>query len=355
MKTIRITKIAFLFGILSNIMTSCSTHVVDEPRLPEVNGDESITLFLTGKDIQSTRADASHKLRFTAKLYSGDLKDKNGVNPIKYQETKQAIAENGQNTIIFKKPEGVYTIFLFADYIPITATPNSNGLYEDCYYATNFDNDKTEIQMLIPGNGTTILNNDNMDCFAGVVRVEKKEEEFKRTIALERAVARVSFLSRTDAPAEVDYITIGGISLFDKFAWTAINDGSNDVYPPFNAGAMTYPDAEAYCRRAQIGVSPNGNNEVFFFYTFANDEPDRYTEALATMSFTVNYKEVNGEKVAPRTTKIESGTGNPVKVLRNHKTIVKGDFFQSDKSKLGDIILNLSPNILWDTDIDIII
>ena len=299
---------AFLSGACS------STEVIDGPSLSEPKG-KTITLTVSSPGVAGTRGiHDGHKLRYVAKLVEGDMKDTKNV-----LERKEALVSDGNATITFSVEEGSYTIVLFADYIESTEK-DASGYYQDCYYDTN---DATYPEIVKVKNFE--INNDNLDFFANVVRVEKGAEEVKKDITLSRMVSKIRFVSTTtlDDSREVTGISFTKIPYYSKMNIDAKEVGIEDP-ATHSSGTAGSP----------VNLSPEGDEmpELFYFYTLANKSGD--LTKLGETNFSVAFKD--GE------TKIISIPMGMISSVRNSQTIVQGAFLSAEPKQLGDIILNLS-------------
>lgn len=318
---------------LTSGTTSCTKTEVSDLQAPEDISQE-IVLNLSRSDFGGTRADdavahAGHKLRFTAKLYSGTFGDKNGGETPSFQETKQALADNNATqTIIFTVPQGKYSILLFADYIPSESQADDSGIYPDCYYNTYSNNENDGVDMITKVTNRSYLNNENYDCFCGWISVEKKEAEVEEDIILQRPVSRVSFVSSTDPLTDIDNISVSIVSASIKLA--SLTSRSSPGDPGMISGSTIKP-------------SETEPNELFFYYTFAIPKDSGRT-SLNEFKFIVNYK---NEGESQESQRIWQNGINSIYAYANHKVKVKGAFYQDVEPEKGDIILNLSTNSDW--------
>lgn len=292
------------------LAASCSsTEVVDAPD-PSPKG-KLITIDLSGPATTSTRADASHLLRYTAKLFSGSFENNNVKK--EFMEMRQAIASDDKATITFSVEEGTYSILLFADYIPAqSAQANEAGLYEDCYYDTSNKNEVIKVKKFE-------INNDHLDCFSGYLVVDKTAQEVREEITLSRMVSKIRFVSLTDQAEDFSSIKISRLCYFKQIDQIAGKNSASQYAEP--TYSTTY---------ASLAPVDENSHELFFFYTPANTDSQT---TLKEISFSIN----NGSE--SRDITIPSGE---LTAKRNTITTVQGAFLSPVPPVLGDIILDLS-------------
>lgn len=310
------------------MLSACaSTDIIEEDAIKEKS--EEITLFLsTPEKNGDTRADNDHVLRYTAKLFEGDYV-KDGIN---FRERKEVLATSGDPTITFSVPVGTYTVVLFADYIPKDSQPDENGHYADRYYDTSSEKEDVSMRAFTDKLGTVKLpynciNNDNYDCFSNYRVIAKTEEKYERDVTLQRAVSKIRFVSRTDAPSPVKGLT------FSKFSYLrtlSLVGGIASDFAPYQQMGLGVLDP--------IAPSDIENNELFYFYTLAHIYGDA-TDQLKDLKFKIAF-----DDGSEREYEIGSGT---IQFQRNYITTVKGPFLSDDLPDLGDIILHLSTSDDW--------
>lgn len=326
MKYSRITTLVASLAILAGISSSCSsTDVVDELMSAQEKGKE-ITLNISTPPELRTKASSDHVLRYTAKLFK-DRYD-NPINGYQFLERKQAIASTGECTIVFSVPEGDYSVLIFADYVPLPASADSNGFYDDIYYDTTSPDESITMLAFTNDAGSLLhhhcINNENYDCFSGYTGViNKGPEKEERDIVLKRAAAKIRFVSSTPPPSTVQEIS------FSKFAYY-------DIYQQFAGSAFsdkTYADMglENYV----VKMSDSSENELFYFYTLAG----KSSYKLNDIAFNVKFQNGQNYQVS-----IPAGT---IRFTQNYVTTVKGAFLSDRQTETGDIILNLSKSDEW--------
>lgn len=316
-------------------LIGCTSTDVVEPPAGEANAGKEISLSISAPEANgATRADTDHKLRYTAKLFQGDyIKDS-----FKFLERKEAIATDGESaTIVFSVPEGTYSVILFADYIPSNSSPKDNGLYEDRYYDTSAENESVTMKAFTTNNGSTALdynciNNDNYDAFAAYQVINKTEGKYETSIELSRIVSKVRVVSATDVPENTK---VSSISFSDFSYIPEYSIASGHAVGHAESGKMNL------WNNSLSGMSKPAENELFYFYSFADGTKDNFLEDIRfNVEFTDN---------STRETFVPKGT---IQVRRNYITILKGAFLAEPAPELGDIILNLSSDQNWENTIN---
>lgn len=330
-----------LFGVIAMVLmaifTGCSSTDVVEPAEDFDETGETITLSFECSDVaNATRADNDHVLRYSAIMYEGAAIDGNIV-----AQRKEALAsDEGATTITFEVPEGTYSFVVIGDYIPkvsqdgvmVNPQPNDEGLYADAYYDTH--SDKVRIWSLAYKNknvGSKFFNNDNYDCFADTVKVIKGSDVVNRFKMLPRIVSRISFVSTTEMPADIENITISNFDFFPYY---------NFIYK--NTGTQHGNDSQYRIPNLTIPTSYSaGSKELFYFYSLAPQKQDR-DNGLYSMSITVNYIDNSS-----RTKSVPDKTICPV---ANFKIKVTGPFLSEPPVQKGPINLILTSDSNWATD-----
>ena len=334
-KTESLLKINSLLPILASlvvyIFSSCSTDKDVSP----VGSREtaSIIVNVSAPAEPGTKADSGYKLRYIAQIFKGKTVNSWESQPVSRQE----IIEGGSdgNQVVFKvDPNEYYIITVFADYIPAGATADAEGRYPDYFYNTT--NAKKVIVNTTPGStsgkvSAEFFNNDNYDCF--FVKQEgiyKEAEEYRLSLTLKRAVAKVVLRDKTSNTGDysVKVNSLGNRTEFRFETQTTVSGAEISIDTPL----------------VQIaGITPD-SRDLFYFYTPA---------ALV---------EGNNEKVSISFSagSEENWLTNTVKdipVKGNYKTIVTGTFLpdpleekpgdDDNPTKEGDIILDLSTDYEW--------
>lgn len=321
--------------------TSCVSTDVMEPEI-ETGDDMQVVLNLSAPEKLSTRADANHKLRYIAKLFTGSPGNINGLQRKEILDGNRS-EEGVTNQIIFNVPAGTtYTVYVIADYIPSTAQPDAKGLYGDYYYDTSTYNDSFSL-LTTPGNNKTttvtpsFFNNDNYDCFAsGPLSDTKTEAKLEFNVELKRAVAKVRFLNTSSQSGSYDF-------KFSNLKFDYQFDQRNEKgFDNFNRNINLSIDSKSF--------SGTSEEEMFYFYTFA--PAANVSGEDVTVKFNVTGSDNNPKEVSV----------DKIKVQRNHITSVKGAFLPSASSggnggggdqptppENGPIYVNMSVDSQWDS------
>lgn len=320
---------------LMSMMSGCAMTEVVEPASDTYREGRTITLTIANPDAENqTRAGNDHVLRYSALMYAGKQIDEKNA-----PERKEALASaDGGATITFEVAEGDYTFVVIGDYIPMVAgdggtmsepEPGDNGLYADCYYDTHSDNARLYMLSFRDyKNNKNVdkkcVNNENYDCFAKKFTINKGVEEEKRDVSLDRVVSRVSFVSNTVMPegATVTDISVSDFDFYPTLTYTDMTTGEH-------ARGQSYklPDFKI------TPVYPDGNGELFYFYTLASNKNISRGELYA-MNITVSLSDGTKQEV-----RIPEGTIVP---FANYKITVKAPFLSRKLIPSGNIILNLS-------------
>ncbi len=320
-KTIKkLTALLFSATVLILLGGCSSTEIIDSPQEPAKKG-KTITLSLSAPENASTRADADHKLRYVAKLIEGSLD--NSRNEI---DRKENIVSEGKTTITFSVVEGLYTIIIFADYIPADAISSNSDGNNDYYYDIHNTTEPQNISIK-----KHEVNNENMDCFGAIIEVDKTADKVEETITLARLVSKVRFVSTTPLPEgeSLNNISYSKIPYYKTFNFTnKANIGINSLDKGYSSGTIETP---------ALTANQDGEYELFYYYTPASTNKD--LQAMEAYSFTLNIED-NEPKPIP------IGQGK-VPVIRNTVTTVKGEFLSPTEPTKGDIILNLSTPDEW--------
>lgn len=338
-------KFKLLSGIMVIAMTTflfaCSSTEVIEPQKDLALKGETITLNISCPDAEaSTRADLhdGHVLRYSAILYTGT-----SIGESTFKERQEIIESTNKenNKIIFHVEENTYTIFVIADYIPANSTPDNYNLYNDYYYNTSSKDGRIYMRSVIDFSTNSpvnlnCVNNENYDCFAKVITVEKTPAQYETSVELNRIVSRISFVNSTVTNDEIKDIS------FNKLDFFYVN---NLVGTP-SVGTL---HALSNNRTISVtGITPqsqNSDEELLFFYTLADGTN---SNELYKMELTVNYDGASYTTTIPE---------KMIKPQANYKIKVKGPFLAEPEPLLGDIILHLSTTEReqWNTKDDVVI
>lgn len=304
------------------LLASCAqTDVIDSG----LDSGFSLTITLSAPQA-STRADNSHMLRYTARLFKGSTPDAG-----KIVDKKQLIEDGSTSTLTFEGvEEGDYCVLVFADYIPADATPSADGIYPDNYYDTSKAED-----VALKNVSSDLINNENLDCFAACEKIVKEKEEKRVPVTLKRAVAKVRVVSASEKQDEVENILISKFSILKEYKVTT---KSASAYNAFPNCTLSKP--------WEVTPSDLDSNELFFYYTFATDPQEaRNGTNLVGLAFTVNSATLDPVS-------FDIPTENLI-VKSNWITTLRGDFLPAlpeDPSTRSDkIILDLTPDPSWAT------
>lgn len=318
-----------LTALLPAIAACTSTEVTDPSEQDRMLGEEITLSISTPEASASTRADDTHKLRYTAKLFRGDYKKE-----IDFIERKEEIASDGKATITFNvSQEGTYSVILFADYLPANANPDASAHYEDRYYDTTSEDENFTMLAFYKMNGPTpvaldygCVNNDNYDAFAAYRTINKTEEKFEVDVTLNRVVSKVRVVSNTDAAADVSSVSFSRFSFVNTVSVASGTASGHAEWGKMNLANHSLTE-----------MSDKAAKELFYFYTLADDYNDNFLDDLA---FSVRFSDGT-----ERTKSIDKGT---IKVRRNYITTLQGPFLADPPaSEKGDIVLNLSSENEW--------
>lgn len=317
MKAFKLVCGAGMVMLFSTLGSCVSTDVVETPDTKESN---QIVLNLSSLT-EGTRADANHKLRYTAKLYEGTLNYLEDKTLIRKEIIEGDQSEEGAtNQIIFDVPAGeTYTIIVFADYIPADSKPGTNGLYSDYYYDTTSRKETFEMRTT-PGSTSTsvsqtFFNNDNYDCFIEAVTVKKTEAKVVENMTLKRAVAKVRLIdtSTRSGSFNVSVTNLSYLNLFDRNNNAAFGPKPLTPNVKFNKELTGAPE-----------------QEVMYYYTFASK--NEYEK----LNLNVTIEDSDSEK-----SNLEI---KDIKIEQNYITTIKGKLLPDEKSTVPDTPVTPDPD-----------
>lgn len=324
-------------------LNSCVSTDILEPESSQ-DTEKRLVLNLTAPAEAATRAQDGYKLRYTAKLYSGN--DGN-ANTLEVQRQELIDGETGpggvENQLVFYVPEGYqYTIFVFADYIPESFEPKSTtGLYDDYFYDTAMDSKNVMKMLPTPGNkkinelSPSFFNNDFYDCFGGVAVLEEKKtsKEVRFDLELYRLVSKVRFVDTSSLSGSIDV----KLASFKYLQGYTLRNNKN-----YETGGFL----ETYTFKNNLTIFRNKDftgeeeQEILFFYTFASIGSTEKPGIELILTDYINQTEANSIYV------------DKIDVKRNHITTVKGNLLpglaaddpnqDQDENKNGPIILNMT-------------
>ncbi|MBD5356687.1 MAG: hypothetical protein HDR88_06750 [Bacteroides sp.] len=346
------TKRHFLRLALATVMTAffaacSSTEVIDPPKEHEKIG-ETITLTIAQPDLPSgTRADNTHLLRYTVVAYNGDISITSGNQVINFSEPlerQEIIASDDTNSVTFQVEPGTYSFIIIGDYIPNDAKYDSNTKhYEDKYYNTSLDDGKIYMRSFYDfktnsdkdSMRTCCINEDHYECFAETIVIKKEEEEVIKDVTLQRIVSKISFVSTTAAPANIEEIKFSSIDYlchYDFLSKTAGTQASNKV-------------TSTVLKWNNYYAQSNKPNEVlFYFYSLANPNTTS-TTSLGEIGFQFHFEDGT-------TSKEHTIKDRTIIPIANYKITVKGALLSDPIPIKGPITLNLSTDNDW-TDSEI--
>lgn len=302
-------------------LSGCVTTDTLEPDLNEPAGNQ-IVLNLAPDEIPTRASDHSgHKLRYVAKLYSGSANNVNTKVFIRQELIDGQPGNKGKtNQMVFEVDPGTtYTIFVFADYIPESATL-SGDTYGDYYYDTNTYKDAVRM-LSTPGKTNTdkftseFFNNDNYDCFAITHTFSKTEKNIVLNDKLKRMVSKVRYVdnSTNNGSYTIGVKKLGYYSDLDFVNYIAKSNSSFDSDPGFT--------------EVEVSKSKTFNSadkEVVFFYTFTT-KPETNRNESVYMTFTTT----------PSSGGKQTFTTKDIAVKRNFITTVNGAFLTEDTGYQG--------------------
>ena len=305
--------------VQTDVVANDSEEAVDEIVLRLAGPEESV----------GTRADATHKLRYVAKLFEGD----NIFSEGRYKGRAEIIEGENNNTVKFKVEPGTYTVLLFADYIPASSEKREDGTYADNYYNTQSKNEHIELIDFETVKSNPI-NNDSYDCFSyrsGEIVKEKDKAAILDKKVLKRAVAKVRFLATGEPSLDNFNLTVSKLSCYSLFFQTdgVFLNGKPDNLLKTNVDFNSPTNASEY--------------ELFYFYTLAQTQESK----LKAIEFTVQ----TGDKIIQ--TKIAADV---LPVKSNQITTVKGQFayvepeIPEDRDEDYLFVTDMSTDNTWSTE-----
>ena len=296
-------------------LPSCmSTETIEEVTSNE--GELSpIFLNLNAPKIDGTRADDSHLLRYTAKLFKGSPSNLD----VSSMERKELIEGNtnelgNENQIIFYlDPNTRYTIFVFADYVP---SEKGLAVNTDHYFDTSVSNSyydmytKAGSGKITSDLGEDFFNNEHYDCFCGVVTDQKSEGKNVHDLTLKRVMGKVRFVDTSGISGNFT-ISSSRLQHYTRLTVSQSTSGALNL-TSHSPSSLTIAD--------NVNLSPDkdGNTELFYYYTFANPGENQMLDNSINFKITDNR---NGETMEFKVTEI--------KVRQNYVTTVRGHFLPS--------------------------
>ncbi|MCH5215604.1 MAG: hypothetical protein J1F10_01580 [Muribaculaceae bacterium] len=335
---------AMLATVLS--FTGCSSTTVEEIAK---QGEVSNTVTITAKaPVVSTR-EANGALRYKAFLFK-DNKTENKCGS--FVDAQEQLDNTGANFSFTVDEAGDYVILFVADYLT-TATLNSgkvvwvdgkqepvtNGYTDnnnESLYKVNFNPANKRFLVMNIDNGSP-YNTDNYEVFAGKVPFTKGNDKLDlQTITLKRPVCKVTIQEKeesiTNLKATITKAKIG--YEYDLYNQKVVAPDYDDEL-----------DAEenSFIQKDILPANPN-NNELFYFYAFANAGDAETTIADGGLAFTLTGGQVDFKHTIP---------ADKLKFKPNYKYILKGNFVRKD---MGQVNIKVIAGSDWDsdgTDVDI--
>ena len=323
-------------------LNSCVSTTTLEPE-PAENGKTSLVFNLLPDEEAATRADNhdGYKLRYIATLYSGRPTNiTQSVTPQRKEIIDGEISSLGnKNQIIFDVEQGnYYTLYVFADYIPVSYQYDEEKEgYNDYFFNTNLTRGVVEM-LPYPGNTSSIkdnqiielssnfFNNDNYDCFGGVVVTDKAktEEKIELNITLYRMVAKVRFEDITEMSGNLDavvnsfgYVCRFNIEEENKNPTGFLKVSTNSIY------------LKLFTQKDFTGAE---KQEMFYFYSFATSG----NSLTPNINFTLSDGSDESKDIDVKA----------IPVKRNQITTVRGYLFPGyippEEPGDGPLILNTS-------------
>lgn len=303
-------------GIIS--LSSCiSTEEVKSSQKQEPS--KAVVLNLNAPKEASTRADDSHLLRYTAKLFIGSPSniDQSTMQRKELVEGFKGELGNENQIVFYLDPNTQYTIYIFADYVPKDKV-NLAGGASDYYYNTTLANDQYRMYTNAGKNYTEIgedfFNNDHYDCFIAMVSDAKNEGKNEHNVTLKRAVSKVRFV---DTSKNTGVYNITGSSLKQCYIITAAQGTIGAM------GDETYRFSGLSIADKKDLTSSEEEKELFYYYTFANSGINSTTNNIV---FNIKGEDNSFDK----TYEIKN-----IQARQNYVTTVKG-LFLSDKDTPED-------------------
>lgn len=318
--------------------TGCSSTSVEEITK---QSEKSDVVTVTAKaPVFNTRAASGYVLRYKAFLFKEDI-DNNKLGAIVAAQEKLHTEGVGANFTFDVAEEDDYVILFVADYINSTSLTNKNLMIGDKSIGVNGYSDNSSCYNLyfnfgIKGALTmktdeseafAPYNNDNYEVFCGKYSFTKEHTKMTLpSVMLKRPVCKIT-IADVEESVE-DY----------KVDVTKFNMGIKyDIYNEKVSAPEQYEeDDDNFIINSNMDVANSGNNELFYFYAFANPGSDGMQISEDGMSFTAK----KGTTSIPCTIKKDNFVFKP-----NYKYTLKGSFLNPNKTEVK-ISVNVNPN--WD-------
>lgn len=338
---------AMLATVLS--FTGCSSTTVEEIAK---QGEVSNTVTITAKaPVYTTRATSDMMLRYEAFLFKDD-----GSKATDFIAAQEQLDGNGLNNGTFSgtnfsfevEESGNYVILFVADYISTSETQKKKNLWVNGANIT-LENAYDDVNYILELNtkGTQRLkatfkenpyNNDNYEVFTGKVTFTKGNDRLDlSTTTLKRPVCKVTIQEKDEGPVTSLKTSITKANIGYKY----------DLYNQ-KVVAPDYDDEldaeeNSFIQKDILPANPD-NNELFYFYAFANAGDAETTIADGGLAFTLTGGQVDFKHTIP---------ADKLKFKPNYKYILKGNFVRKD---MGQVNIKVIAGSDWDsdgTDVDI--
>ncbi|MCH5224258.1 MAG: hypothetical protein J1E82_09475 [Muribaculaceae bacterium] len=330
----------FIFGslLISSVgFSACVSTDIEQPGQPIKEYGDQLVINLQTPKHPATRADNTHKLRYTAKVYHL----LNGTDIDLSSVQRKEIIDNGNsqenNVIVFKvDPDEKYRVFIFADYIPVESNLNDRGEYTDYYYNTHINSDYIAMNVT-PGNTSSskidraFFNNDYYDCFSYSDTVHKTILKKELNCTLQRATAKIRVIETSENKNNFANLTFQAVPFVSQFNLTT-------------GECMLSQSSTQGLSSIQLNEFGNDDeNELFYFYTLAGGK-NSDTKHLERLKFTVT-------NLQGKTTETEI-EAQKIPIQKNFITTIKGNFVAEEVQEpvldLGDLILYMDVNNDWE-------
>lgn len=318
-------------AILLLSLTSCS---MPEPA-QEIQDEETLVVNIdVPKAYSFTRADQSHKLRYTARLYSSSAGMSVGITDNCFRAKTEMLASEG-NTVVFRNvPSGSqYIVTVFADYIDASAAPDASGHYPDRYWDTSANSDAISAKV----NPQTFFNNDNIDCFAAKTPVfTKSGNAYETDLTLQRIVSKVRVVTTGSTEALRD-LTVTAYSYADSYSFE-------------QKGTYAYKG-----ETTSVTLTPSGTSgELFSFYVLGLSPNFRdKRNGLKALTFRLSPK-TDYEFANPVVTIDKTSSGNSLFLpVANNIYKLQGDLLNTTREPSDEIRVNVSTDNTWTGENDV--
>lgn len=320
------------FPLLLFLLSSCSMEK-DTPQPQQEEGLLAVTVDVPTA-YSFTRADQSHKLRYTARLYSSSPGVSVGITNNCFRARTEMLASEG-NTIIFRNvPSGnQYIVTVFADYIDASANADASGHYPDRYWDTSSNADAISAKV----NPQTFFNNDNIDCFAARTPVfTKSGNAYEADLTLQRIVSKVRVVTTGSMEALRD-LTVTSYSYAESYSFE-------------QKGTYAYKG-----ETTSVTLTPSGSSgELFSFYVLGLSPNFRdKRNGLKAITFRLN-PNIDYEFANPTVTIDKTSSGNSLFLpVSNNIYKLQGNLLGTTREPSDEIRVNVSTDNTWTGENDV--